>query len=78
MQIFKTTYNRNLITPDSVTVEIGVERKTFRYPQERKETGEYIKNKLLENFCLLDAYVFYNCGWDMDHILYAKYTGKDE
>lgn len=80
-KIKKTVFNPNLKKPDSVTVEIFDENenktisKTFAYPTENKKVSQWIKSiwEKQEFFCY-PARVYFNIGWDDDHILYCEYT----
>lgn len=72
MAIVKTTYNTNLRTPDSYTVECGNKRKMFDVT-EKSKVGEWVKSVWENEFLPSPAYVYYNIGWDNDHILYCKY-----
>lgn len=70
--IKKTIYNNNLRTPDSYTVECGNKTKTFMKGSERC-IGEWIMSLWNNDFFPMPANVYYNIGWENDHILYCKY-----
>lgn len=72
MKITKTVYNSHLLTPDSVTVQCGDQKKDFSYA-ERGKVGEWMKSIWENEFFPTPAYVYYNIDWDSDHILYCKY-----
>ena len=72
MAIKKTVYNSNLRTPDSYTVECAGKVKTFNKGEE-KSIGEWIQNIWKDEFFPSEAKVYYNIGWDCDHVLYCKY-----
>ena len=80
--ICKTVYNRNLVTPFSITVKCAGEKKEFRW-HERQNVGEWLmkiwKDQEDGIFNIHSpAYVFYNIDWDADNVLYAKYELKGE
>lgn len=74
--IQKTIYNENLRHPDSITVECGNERKTFD-ERDKAGIGEWIQSIWNKEFFPAPAYVYYNIGWDADHVLYCRYELKE-
>ena len=75
MKITKTVYNSRLIPPDSYTVECAGQKKTFPV-SEAKKVGEWVEGIWENEFFPSPAYIYYNIGWDADHILYAKYEAS--
>lgn len=82
MNVVKTVFNRSLLPPDSYTVEIDGVKANFNRGEESK-VGEFIKSLWAKEEDLFGfsvyspAYVYYNIGWDNDHVLYAKYERID-
>ncbi len=56
--IKKTIYRSNLISPDSVTVEVGEHSKTFKYPEENKKVAEWVESIWNDEFFRSPAYVY--------------------
>ena len=72
MTRIRTIINDNLRTPDSYTVECGGFKKNFS-ASEKKEIGSWIKSIWNKEMFPSTAYVYFNIGWDCDHILHCKY-----
>lgn len=77
MQIIKTVYNENLRTPDGYTVTCGEKRKNFNKGEE-ENAGKWIRSAWDSEIFPSPAYVYYNIGWDNDHVLYCKYEVRAE
>lgn len=74
--IQKTIYNEHLMNPDSITVECGGESRTFDV-NDKAQVEEWIQSIWRKEFFPSPANVFYNIGWDADHVLYCRYELKE-
>lgn len=73
MQIKKTVFNDNLRTPDTYTVECAGRSATFDRGKE-KELGAWVMAIWETELIASEARIYYNIGWDCDHVLYAAYN----
>lgn len=72
MKLIKTVYNSRLLSPDSYTVECGNKKARFQKGEE-KAVGDWVRGIWAKSVFKEPAYIYYNIGWDCDHVLYCKY-----
>jgi len=70
MAIIQTVYNRNLRSPDSLTVKAHGKKATFGTLD---ECIQWLKEIWAIEFFPEPGEVYYNVDWDNDNILYCTY-----